>query len=92
MKTIYKYKINLEYCQKLEIHGGFKILKLSVIDDICYIWALVDTDNDKVEIEIYSFMTGGKIDVPDLNYIDSYRVNFLIVHVFWGCSVKSNEG
>ncbi|MDU1892830.1 MAG: hypothetical protein E6767_19290 [Dysgonomonas sp.] len=90
MKTVYKYKIdNIEHCQNVEIYENFKILKLSVIDGICYFWALVDTENEKMNLEIYSLFTGQQIPYSDLNYIDSYRINHLILHVFWRWTSES---
>ena len=86
MRTIYKYPIEIEDFQILQVPQDFKILTTAVQNDKACIWAEVETDVPKIDLKIYVFGTGHKIPVEiNLNYIGSVLMfdGRGVFHVYW---------
>lgn len=76
MKTIYKYST----FNPIVIPVGFEIVKFTKD----YMWAIVDTDNPSITIQVECFGTGWEIPSnKELNYIDTFFDGPLVWHYFW---------
>lgn len=90
MKKVYKYELDFEQKNKTTVFipTDSKILKIGLQGDDLFLWALVDTLNEKVEeikIEIYG--TGWEIEnAEQLEHLMTYHQNGHVWHVF-----KRNE-
>lgn len=66
MKKIYKYPMPVQEKIELQLPVGAKIIRVSDIEGLFYLWAIVDTDCEETEtrhIEFYN--TGQPIENPD---------------------------
>ena len=75
MKTIYKYELKVDDEQILVLPKGSTILTVQSIDNIPYIWVLIDLMMKETENRhILMYKTGGVIDVFEMKYIGTYQV------------------
>lgn len=86
MNTIYKYELHHD-CGLviLEMPEGSKVLTVQSQGSIACLWAMVDTDKQKVERRFRIIGTGHGVDcVEELRYISTYQLleGRLIFHVF----------
>lgn len=84
MKTIYKYALKVKGLQEIELPEGYEILDVQMQNGIPCIWALVDTENVPVKMEVHIFATGDRVLLPDLNYIGTVQMlgGQAVFHVF----------
>lgn len=84
MKKIYKYQLQLEQLQFLDLPEGYKILNFQVQNNIPTIWVLIDDYvNEQESITIRLFGTGW--DIPEDyegEYIGTAQVDDLVWHYF----------
>ena len=86
MKKVYKYELDFEQknITTVFIPTDSKILEIGLQGDDLFLWALVDTLNEKVEeikIEIYG--TGWEIEnIEQLEHLKTYHQNGHVWHVF----------
>lgn len=87
MKTIYKYKLDITEKQVISLPRNYEILKINTLNDIPYLWALVDPTADEVNVTIYTYGTGDVIsDNWNLIYLETYDITLdnynLVFHTF----------
>jgi len=74
--TIYKYPLrflNNKCC--ISLPDGYKIVHLKAIDDIPYIWCIVNKNKDKRMHEFIAYGTGHEIDEINANsYVGTYQI------------------
>ena len=85
-KVIWKIPLNIAPVQTMFIPEGAEILRVEAIDDVPYLWALVDPDGFTETTMIHILATGEPIPYELGDYIGSYRVldGREIYHVFKG--------
>ena len=91
MQVIYKYPIKMPGYNAMSLPENYKILKLGYdANDIPCVWALVETDNEKVDFDITLVGTGWPLDInPEIaTYIDTIVDGPYVWHAF---EVKFNE-
>lgn len=83
-QSIYKYKLQVETMQDIELPKGAKILSSAVKGDDIFIWVRVDTtQEDKEYHSIMVYGTGHDVDPSaDLRFIDTVFMRDLVFHVF----------
>lgn len=81
---IYKYTLDYEVVQKISLPVGYRILKLSIQNDNIVFWALINPDNQKIDVKFYLYGTGW--DIKNLNkkeYVGTVEAKHeLIWHIF----------
>ncbi len=85
MRRIYKYPLELSDYPTIELPKGAKILDIAAQRDTVYLWALVDPDEDHVEIRHLRFAgTGHPIRETQLHHLSTFQMRDgdLIFHVF----------
>jgi len=87
MKKIYKYYLQLEEIQTIDMRVSSTILHVGAIEDRLYLWALVDTeDKDFKTVEVEIIATGGSIEEDksiERHYIGTCITNrHLVWHIF----------
>ncbi|MCI2145820.1 MAG: hypothetical protein LKK08_06190 [Bacteroidales bacterium] len=86
MKTIYKYKIEVEDMQTIILPKNAQILTVQMQNGNPYIWALIDNDEEETEaVTIGVYGTGNPIDNNyTLSYIGTFQMydSKLVFHVF----------
>lgn len=92
MQTIYKYPIkNMPGHNTLSLPKGYQILKLGYDPNkILCLWAIVETDNEKEDLDITLVGTGWPLDInPEIvTYINTINDGPYVWHAF---EVKFNE-
>lgn len=59
MKTIWKYKLEIERIQEIELPKNAEILSVGVVKNVGYLWAKVEEDSvDKEVVKILTVPTG----------------------------------
>ena len=91
MQIIYKYPISAPGFNTLTLYKDYKILKLGYDPNrtLC-IWAIVNTEKEKEEVQITLVGTGWPLDFETVNatYIDTINDGPYVWHAF---EVKTNE-
>ena len=90
MRTIYKYKIEIQDRQIIEMPFHSQILHLEVVDGDVFLWAMVETDNHMVNVEFVTFATGQEIPnyaLIKVKYVGTYVTHakldlFFVGHLF----------
>ena len=84
MKTIYKYQLEIREYQQIWIYENPIILSCQMQKGYPCIWASVDTDNNRIQRDIYIYETGRDIGeiLLDLKYIDTVQEGWYVWHVF----------
>lgn len=84
MIVIYKYKLELEDTQTLDIHLGAKFLKVERQGSGYYVWALHDTNRPSAPRKIKVIGTSNSIsdDIWAYDYIGSIMDAPFVWHVF----------
>ena len=84
MKRVFKYLLNLNGIQKIEMPKDAKILCVQGQNNEMCLWALIDPDNQLETRQIRVFGTGR--DIPDikLDYIGTVQMlaGSIIWHIF----------
>jgi len=87
MKTIWKYKLDVEDIQRVEIPHGGKILSLQVKFGTPYIWVLVPNpeETEKDVVLFLTFGTGHLIpdSIDSYTFLGTYQLPPLVFHVFY---------
>lgn len=84
-KRVFKYPIETEDRQNIQIHKGYQILTVDTQNEKPCIWALVDDEAPIIVASIRTHGTGHEVYEPDnLQYIGSYQLlkGRLVFHVF----------
>ena len=85
MKTIWKYQLDVDDEQSLEIPKGAQLLKIEAQHDVPCLWALVESQEETETIRLLTFGTGHNASgTSELTYLGSYQLrsgNF-VGHVF----------
>lgn len=87
MLTVYKYQITIEGDFTISLPYNYRILKVGCVNNVPFIWALVNTENEKIDIKFVIYGTGHEI-VPitgyDLKHIETFKQysGELIWHLF----------
>jgi len=85
MITVYKYPIQVEDKQELEINRGFLPLTVQLQNGEPFIWAQVDTAQPKQKVIVRTYGTGHTIDMTkNPLYIGSYQSKggMFVFHVY----------
>ena len=82
MKTIYKYPFKVNPTSEVELPKDAKILLVDLLDLNPCIWALVDTDNEKVTRKFYICATGQPIAINTSKYITTFIDGAYVWHMF----------
>lgn len=76
MKTIFKYKLEIEAFQSIAMHQGAQILSVQVQNKDPYVWAMVDS-MAPLEVRVFhTFVTGEPI--PNAVGLNEYIGTFLL--------------
>lgn len=81
-RTIFKYRIQFEVEQKLELPVSHEILTLQMQGDYAFIWALVDPDEVKGEFAFRIVGTGHREVLDTDKYVGTYQVDGFVWHLF----------
>ena len=83
-KTIHKYAIMITSHQQIAIPSGAEIIKAGLDPNAQpSIWAIVDTDAEKVFSEVFVKGTGIPLyDVTEASYVDTFNQGQFVLHVF----------
>jgi hypothetical protein len=87
MLTVYKYQITIEGDFTISLPYNYRILKVGCVNNVPFIWALVNTENEKIDIKFVIYGTGHEIvPIPgyDLKHIETFKQysGELIWHLF----------
>lgn len=85
MKTIYKYNLSIQDSVKIDMPLGSEILTVQIQKDALYVWALVETEEKKMETRIFRIVgTGHWFNLTYYRYISTFQMNegILVFHVF----------
>ena len=86
MDSIYKYELDVDDEQLLVLPAKAAILTVQVVDEVPYVYAVVDLDTEETEERhILTFGTGHHIeDNLKAHYIGTYQLHGgkLVFHVF----------
>lgn len=88
MKTVYKYPLRLINKQTIKMPEGAVILTVDIQDNQMQLWALVDVDPDKYDIDYTFYIVETGQDAQHIQYPNGYigTVFFnrqdLVFHVF----------
>lgn len=82
MVTIYKYPLKITDEQQIELPEDVRILTVQMQGGKAYLWAMVDTDAEKVKRTIQIFGTGISVDPDGLAYIGTVQRDGFVWHVF----------
>lgn len=93
MRVIYKYPFNLDQVQTIEMPEAAQILKIDLVNNEYYLWALVNTDEAIVERTIEIFGTGHEIPegAAYRKYLGTVNNAPFIWHVFERIELKGIE-
>jgi len=81
MKKIYKYKLETEDIQTIDLRLSSTILHINTMHNNLYLWALIDTDeNDFRKVEIETIPTGATIEED--KSIERHYIGTCITHKF----------
>ncbi len=76
MITIYKYPIIPTFEQSISIHANYRILSLQVQDGRPCIWVIVDTDEQIVNLYLYTLGTGHEAEeFADKTHVGTYQLS-----------------
>jgi hypothetical protein len=83
MKTIYKYVIEVEDEQELNLPLGAMILSAAFQGKTLCMWVLVDKDEDYSKKQtVYIYGTGHNIVEENSRFINTVFMDYLVFHVF----------
>jgi len=81
--AIYKYPINNESYQQINMPKDAKILSVQLQNNMPCIWAMVNLDNPMEIRKFYWFFTGEQMDDPDAyTYIATFQLGWMVCHLF----------
>lgn len=60
MKKIFKYQLQINEKQDLELPIGAEILRVDDVDGMFWLWAVVDPDQEEVEVRHLEFYKTGQ--------------------------------
>ena len=88
MKTIHKYIIEVTDKQLITMPVNADVLCVQVQNGNPCIWAIVDTDYEVVNYEVYTYGTGHEWSDLGCDYIGTYQLDggSLVFHVFAGAA------
>lgn len=85
MKTIWKFELETTDYQAIDVPAGFQFLKLDTQYSKPVFWALVNSENPKVRLEIRIVGTGHPASIGNTySYLGSYQLEggALVFHAF----------
>ena len=84
MKTIWKFKLEIEKLQKLEMPKKAEIIAVKTQNETPFLWAVVDTEAQKETRTFEIVPTGSAIESKKHDYLSSlfYMKDSLVQHVF----------
>jgi hypothetical protein len=83
-RTIWKFELEIKDTQFISMPKGAEILCVQIqIGNPC-MWALVDPDAEKQDIEFSTYGTGRAVDSRPKTYVGTYQIinRMLVFHVF----------
>lgn len=89
MKVIYKYPLEIQDIQRVELPENFKILSIQRQNAVPCLWVLVDPEESLMTIDIHLYGTGHPIKFTHLNFIETFQSHggALVYHAFWSHSI-----
>lgn len=81
MQTIFKYEVK----EGVQIPQGYNILDIQTKDSVIYLWAIVDTEQPLVELDLKIIGTGWDLSLHNLNGYEYFRTvqeGFYVWHIF----------
>jgi hypothetical protein len=83
MKTIYKYRLQIEHEQKIALPEGAVIVHTGLdTTGVPCLWAMVNTDAKLLPVNIFIYGTGMPIEVESLLHVGSFTQSPFVWHVF----------
>lgn len=88
MKTIWKFNVKITDSQEIEMPKGAKVLTVQMLAGHINLWAIVDTDAEKVKRTFHVYGTGNPLPEIDLmrqtrSYVGTVQqAEFYVWHVF----------
>lgn len=90
---ILKYEIPIATEFVLQMHQKSRILKVAVINEKAYIWALAPKENSIIPVKFRVVMTGEEIELPiAYEYVDTFIISYgeFVGHLFVDTSIPSH--
>jgi hypothetical protein len=84
MKTIWKFPLKAQICQKVAMPEGAEVLTIQVQGRTPCLWAIVDDKAPKVDRHFLTYGTGHRMDIAHDKYIGTFQLldGGLVFHVF----------
>ncbi len=84
MKTIWKFNLNVEKRNYVEMPSNSKVLDVQMQDGKITMWALCETESERITVEILIFGTGWEIEggTENLEYLATVQNNGYVWHLF----------
>ena len=82
MKTIYKYPLEFDKVQQIELPIDYEMLSAQVQNEKICLWAKVSSTLHKVKRSIYIYGTGTEIQEDNLSHIGTVQDGIYVWHVF----------
>jgi len=84
MKTIWKFQFEVDDNIEIEMPMGAEILTVGIQHGIPCLWALVDTEKDKIKRKFELYGTGHPVSERHKKYIGTFqtREGYLVFHLF----------
>lgn len=89
MRTVYKYPLKIEDVQEIKLPKYFQFLDIQVQNGIPCLYAMVDTKEEFITMQILLFGTGHEIPcyIVNYSYIGTFQLfeGKAVFHAFWSC-------
>lgn len=84
MTTIWKFELEVEDTQWIELPRGAKVLSVGVQNGTPCLWAQVETDEPKDSVLIITHGTGHPMKSANMKFLGTYQLNqgLFVGHVF----------
>lgn len=69
MKAIYKYPLPVQEKYELELPKGSQIIRVEDVDGLFFLWAIVNTEQEEVEVRKLEFYKTGQPIESSLTYL-----------------------
>lgn len=84
MQTVYKYALQIEGFQEVDMPAGGVCLTAQIQNEDPYLWALVDPEAPTIKRRIHIYGTGHPVEGHIHRYISTFQMRDggLVFHVF----------
>lgn len=82
MKIIYKYILEFDKKQQIELPLDAEILSVQMQNEKICLWAKVSSTLPKAKRTIYIYGTGTEIEKDNLSYVGTVQDGIYVLHIF----------